>query len=101
MKRLAFLVVALALVLGLSSPVWANPRSHEFADNPRGGERDSGASGDDDVPSKEGLSPSPIVLPTAHVQLIKHAFWTAVDRVFHQRDSSVVITRLAPRRRDR
>lgn len=53
MRRIAFLAITVALILGVASPSMAVRPAREWDDPSRAGERGTGASGDDDVPSKE------------------------------------------------
>lgn len=63
MRRLAFLVISLALILGVASPMHATPRNQVWTP-PGSNERDSGASGDDDLPSKGGSQIAPDIRPS-------------------------------------
>ena len=53
MRRIVFLVIAVALILGVASPSLAVRPTQEWDDPSRAVERGTGASGDDDLPSKD------------------------------------------------
>lgn len=53
MRRIALLAIAVALILGIATPSMAVRPGREWDDPSRMSERGSGASGDDDLPSKD------------------------------------------------
>ena len=55
MRRFAFLAISLVLLVAAVIPARATPRSQELVEYRGSRERDAGASGDDDVPSKQEL----------------------------------------------
>jgi hypothetical protein len=56
MRRIVFLAIAAALILGVASPSFAVRPIREWDDPSRSTERGTGASGDDDLPSKDVTS---------------------------------------------
>ena len=70
MRRIVFLAIAVALILGVASPSMAVRPVREWDDSSRAGERGTGASGDDDLPSKEVIA-VPTGNPTPAVQALE------------------------------
>jgi len=69
MRRIVFLAIAAALILGVASPSFAVRPIREWDDPSRSTERGTGASGDDDVPSKEQqVAPSLRLVPESPIQ---------------------------------
>mgnify|MGYP003579841819 CR=1 FL=1 len=69
MRRLAFLAIWFAFLFAVVTTTHATPRGQEWVEHPARAERDAGASGDDDVPSKEGQSRQ-VEIPTGSLSLI-------------------------------
>ena len=69
MRRVAFLAIAVAFILGVASPSLAVRPPSAWDDPSRASERGTGASGDDDVPSKEQqVEPSFRLVPEQVIQ---------------------------------
>ena len=71
MRRFAFLAILLVLFAGVVTPTHATPRNQEWVEHPSRGERDAGASGDDDVPSKQEQARQ-VEIPSTDLSVVAH-----------------------------